>query len=329
MNYDSGNDQGSVVIYAAASDTSSGSMTKVKGVTFTMSESSGVVSLKAGSTTVSTLPVSSYSSGWAAAYAKVSVPTSTNTGSSISIGVPPSTVDGTTATYTYSVSADKNYAYIKYGTTTVARVSNGQYSAGWAAAYGKVSVPTSSNTGGSISIGVPPSTVDGTTSTYTYSVSVDDSYAYIKYGSTTVARASNSGYLNGWNAACSSTNLAFSYSYSSNYFDVKYPKSNGGNESVRFWLVDDSSTHVVNCWLGNASGGTSSVVAKVGYSYPSHSAVLTRATTSVSSSGASTGPGKLYLYNSTNNTYQNSGPSSNRYWYYSTTGITSGTTVYY
>lgn len=117
--------------------------------------------------------------------------------------------------------------------------------------------------------------------------------------------------------------LGFYYNQGSgDYFSVKYPKS----------TVDTSETadFVLSC-----SGGTATVsVRSTGTtccqkSYASNSAVLYRATTSISSGGASTGPGKLYVYNSTNNTYGYAGPSSNRYWYYSTTGITGGTTVYY
>ena len=142
------------------------------------------------------------------------------------------------------------------------------------------------------------------------------------------------GYTDGWNAATSSSNLDFVYQGDGDrYFDIKYPRPIGDpnypNVNSRFWLIEDSTNHKVKCWVGNASGATYTVAASVDYTYPSHSATLTRATTSISSSGASTGAGKLYVYNSTNNSYGLAGPSSNRYWYYSTTGITSGTTVYY
>lgn len=189
--------QGYTGYFAYANTWTTGSASPItstrKQLTITDNGNNAVKLQSGGTDTGLTYTHGKYNAGWAAAYGKVSVPTSTNTGGSISIGVPPSTVDGPTATYTYSVSADNNYAYIKYGSTTVARTSNSAYSNGWAAAYGKVSVPTSTNTGGSISIGVPPSTVDGTTDTYIYSLSTDSSYAYLKYGTTTVARVTNTG----------------------------------------------------------------------------------------------------------------------------------------
>lgn len=115
--------------------------------------------------------------------------------------------------------------------------------------------------------------------------------------------------------------LGFYYNQGSgDYFSVKYPTS----------TVDTSETadFVLSCSGGVAkvSVGSTTCCQK---SYASNSAVLRRATTSISSSGASTGPGKLYVYNSTNNSYGLAGPSSNQYWYYSDTGITGGTTVYY
>lgn len=71
-----------------------------------------------------------------------------------------------------------------------------EYNAGWTAAYDIRGVP-GSNTSSSMDVVFPGSNV-GTTSTYTYTVSADNNYAYIKNAvGTTVARATNSGYTNG------------------------------------------------------------------------------------------------------------------------------------
>lgn len=137
--------------------------------------------------------------GWTAAYNKWSYPSSGTT-SSFKVGWPGSTYD-TLTERTYTLSVDSSYAYLKYGSTTYARVSNSPassaYSDGWAAAYGKVSIP-GSGTSSSMTVKTPPSTVDGTATSTSFTVSVDNSYAYIKKGSTTVARVSNTAYANGW-----------------------------------------------------------------------------------------------------------------------------------
>jgi len=140
---------------------------------------------------------SAYSNGWGAARGKCSVPTSSSTSGSMTVKIPPATVDGAAAEYTYAPSADNTYAYIKQGTTTVARVTHSAYSNGWGAARGKCSVPTSTSTDGSMTVKIPPATVDGNAAEYSYSPSVDNSYAYIKQGTTTVARVSHTVYSDG------------------------------------------------------------------------------------------------------------------------------------
>ena len=153
--------------------------------------------IKQGTTTVARVTHSAYSNGWGAARGKCSVPTSSSTSGSMTVKIPPATVDGAAAEYTYAPSADNTYAYIKQGTTTVARVTHSAYSNGWGAARGKCSVPTSTSTDGSMTVKIPPATVDGNAAEYSYSPSVDNSYAYIKQGTTTVARVSHTVYSDG------------------------------------------------------------------------------------------------------------------------------------
>ena len=130
-----------------------------------------------------------YGNGWDAAYAKNSVP-GAGTSASMDVKMPGST-SGTQSTYSYTVSADNTYAYIKNGVgTVVARCSNPAYGNGWDAAYGKNSVP-GAGTSASMDVKMPGST-SGTQSTYTYTVSTDNDYAYIKNGvGTVVARCTN------------------------------------------------------------------------------------------------------------------------------------------
>lgn len=81
-----------------------------------------------------------YNDGWAAARAKLSVPTGASTNGSIAVKYP-SVAVGDQGTTNYYPSADNNYAYIRVGSATgtaVARVSHGAYGNGWSGCYGTV-----------------------------------------------------------------------------------------------------------------------------------------------------------------------------------------------
>jgi len=73
-----------------------------------------------------------YGNGWAAAYAKVTLPTTSSTAKSFDVKTPPSTVDGTENTETYTMSSATNdIAVVKNKAgTVVARLEHGMYSAG-------------------------------------------------------------------------------------------------------------------------------------------------------------------------------------------------------
>jgi len=292
---------GSVTIYAQAKS-SSGASSKTN-----------VSSVKV------TAPADRYETGWAAAYAKVAWPGS-GTSASMTVKAPAatSTTNPNQQSVSYTVSADNSYAYIKQGTTTVARVANGAYangqaavtlndpswtysnntsrttntvtvstagrptqlsksasvtltagawssgskniditdgggnirariavtipavssttwtnttgrtwradlsvggttlssstkdfnsyytggySDGWGAAYGKVAWP-GSGTAASMTVKAPAatSTTNPNQQSVSYTVSADNTYCYIKQGSTTVARATHSAYSNGANS---------------------------------------------------------------------------------------------------------------------------------
>ena len=71
------------------------------------------------------------------------------------------------------------------------------YNNGWTAAYNKVSLPAD-GTSATMTVKVPPSVVDNNAVSYNYTVSADNSYAYVKYGSNVKAKTSHSAYSNGW-----------------------------------------------------------------------------------------------------------------------------------
>lgn len=105
--------------------------------------------------------------------------------------------------YEYS---DDDKEYTVYLSATGTNVSNSPYdgevvisgseaySHGWGQAHSQVSIPTAQQTANAyIDIRYPTSTVDGTAGSQRYTVSVDNDYAYIKAGNTTVARVENTG----------------------------------------------------------------------------------------------------------------------------------------
>ena len=134
-----------------------------------------------------------YAAGWADAYSKVSLPkTAQTTNAFIDIGTP-SSVSGTAAADNtrYTVSADNSYAYIKWGSTTVARAAN----PAWGNAAAKNVIPESTNTGSSMTVKWPSSTA-GQQISHAYTISADNNYAYLTWTNAsgtaiTVARCSN------------------------------------------------------------------------------------------------------------------------------------------
>ncbi len=147
-----------------------------------------------------------YNDGWAAARGKCSAP-SAGTSTSFSVGIPSETVDESTS-YTFTLtkgtpSASGGYVSVSRAGTVVARIdisnwwtkgyeagvasvdTTSYYNSGWAAARAKVSIPTSGR-GNRVKLYVPSATV-GNQSYYIYKLTEDGTYAYIKYGSNTVA----------------------------------------------------------------------------------------------------------------------------------------------
>lgn len=123
-------------------------------------------------TVVARLLHNKYNAGWAAAYGKVSLPSS-GTATSFTVKTPPATVggDANTNTYTISNGDNNNTAVVKNSSgTVVASLSHNKYNAGWAAAYGKVSLP-SGGTATSFTVKTPSATVGGDAKSNTYTIS--------------------------------------------------------------------------------------------------------------------------------------------------------------
>lgn len=87
-------------------------------------------------------------------------------------------------------SGGTNYASVSVDASSIYTNGNTEgLATGWSNAYGKVSLP-GTGTESTMSVKTPGST-QGSQNTTTYTVSVDSSYAYIKVGSTTIARVSH------------------------------------------------------------------------------------------------------------------------------------------
>ena len=125
------------------------------------------------------------------------------------------TVTAGVSAQNYNSSTHKYVAYgYAYGDGVQKASSGGSesgleaYNDGWGAARGKLSVPTSSATNASMTVLWPSSAVGGQGTT-SYYVTADNTYAYIRVGSTSgtiVARASHSAYSDGQTAAGLSIN---------------------------------------------------------------------------------------------------------------------------
>ena len=141
---------------------------------------------------------------------------------------------------------------------------------GWNAARGYVS-PPSAGTNASMTFGVPASTVNQGSS-YDFTVSVDNNYAYIKNAvNTTVARVSNSAYNNGWAAAAAKFRRVGNYVYgpSSTVGDESsYHASIGGSHDYSASSFVHGGTTENSSWSGVING------VSVTYTKSSHSSAL-------------------------------------------------------
>lgn len=111
---------------------------------------------------------------------------------------------GSSVTGEFTVKVSKTAAYVQDKNGTIrARIDNPQYGNGWAAAYGKVKLPTSASTASSFDVETPPATVDGAavTETYTLSNPMNDVAVVKNKAGTIVGRLQHGQYTAGWAAA--------------------------------------------------------------------------------------------------------------------------------
>ena len=193
--------------------------------------------------------------GWSAAYAKVVWPSASTSSATMSVQVPASSATASPdyTSRSFTVSVDNSYGYIKYGSTTVARVSHSVYSSGqadgWGQAYNKISWPGSNTSSATMTVTVPASSITANpqTTSKSYTVSVDNSYGYIKNGSTTVARVSHSvyssGQTNGWSQAVAKLTWPSSNT-STAYMTVYYPASSIGDQGSKRYDVSCDNSYV-------------------------------------------------------------------------------------
>lgn len=160
-----------------------------------------------------------YDAGWAAAVAKLSWPSAGTGNSYISIGYPPSTVDGSALSKVYAILNDGNNAVkLSNNGATYARFEHGKYDAGWEAARAKVEFPATGTTA-SMGIKYPPSTVDGSAVTRTYTLSNDgDNAVKLTGGGYTVAKLTHNKYTAGYNAG---STAGYNSGYSAGVTDGK------------------------------------------------------------------------------------------------------------
>ena len=246
-----------------------------------------------GSASFSIAATSAYQTGvaaeWNAAANAITWPAA-GTGNAIGIIYPVAGTRGTTSTKAYllsqgSWSNNKMYVYLRADTaqgSAVARTevdASGIYSDGWGAAYGKVSAPAY-GTGSTMSVGVPSSTVGGTSS-MTFTLSCYTNYAYITYGGsngTVVARVANP--VSPASLTTGSATSNGTYYPSSGYdgfssFTVNVPSTNytandlhisNSNGNVRLYLTGGTisrTTSIEVTYIEKRSGGGYNVVVRI------------------------------------------------------------------
>ena len=206
-----------------------------------------------------------YDAGWAAAVAKLSWPSAGTENSYISIGYPPSTVDGSALSKIYAILNDGNNAVVLSNNgTSYARFVHNKYNAGWGAAIGKITWPSAGTTG-SMNIKYPPSTVDGSASTKTYSITNDDNNT-VKLNDTSngtvVAKFSHNKYsagrTNGWSAARGACILPVSQSTGA-YVACQIPGvQEDTTGSANYYVTADNTYAYIR-----ANGTSGTIVARV------------------------------------------------------------------
>ena len=209
-----------------------------------------------------------YNNGWAAAYGKVSIPGSNNASGNFSVGVPKERVDDPADTLNFTVvtgtvTGPNGHANVVMGdvgsedAVVVASVDIGNwYTDGWAAAYGKVSIPAANSANGSFGVGIPKSTFNLQPDTLNFTVVTGtvtgpNGHANVVMGDVgsedAVVVASvdiGNWYTDGWDAAYRKVSIPGQGSNA--YIDVAWPAPTTGNRTDRrYELVDDGNNSVI------------------------------------------------------------------------------------
>ena len=170
--------------------------------TYTVTPDSGYI----GFSSVNVNVPDRYENGWTGAYNKVTLP-SAGTSASMVVKTPnsASSANPNPISTTYTVSADNSYAYIKQGSTVVARATHSAYANGWTGAYNKVTLPSANTSSASMVVKTPNSSSSASPNpvSTTYTLSSDNNVAYIKTGTTIVAQLTHNKYTTGYNAGVS------------------------------------------------------------------------------------------------------------------------------
>ena len=136
------------------------------------------------------------------------------------------------------------------GSNTTATVTITDYSAGWTAAYGKVSLPANNTSTGFMVVETPPSTVGGNATSTTYTLdTADKNIAYIKQGSSVKAQVTHNKYNSGWTAAYNKVTLPANGTGTT--MVVKTPPStvDGNAASTTYTLSSDNNVAYIK--VGN------------------------------------------------------------------------------
>ena len=187
--------------------------------------------------------------GWNLARDQVLAPSEAQTANDYFDFFVPALTYGDQSSYRYTVSCDDNYAYIKNAVnTTIARCSNGAKVTGWNAARGNVTPPATEQTANAyFDFGVPGEGY-GTTGSYRYTVSCDDTYCYIKNAvNTIVARCPNTGTpsaVEGWNLARGCVNPPSTEQTANAYFDFGVPGEGYGTTGSYRYTVGNNIDYV-------------------------------------------------------------------------------------
>jgi len=198
--------------------------------------------------------------GWGEARDKVSPPTATQTENAYFDFYVPSTTYGDQSSYRYTVSCDDNYGYIKNASnTTVARCANNAKYTGWNLARTKLSNPGApdpipeADLTDNFDVGIPAADYGGASS-YHFSLTIDDNYAYAKNSlNRTIARKANGAKYTGWDLARSKLSNPgapdpIPVADLTDNFDVGIPAADyGGDSSYHFSLtIDDDYAYCKN-----------------------------------------------------------------------------------